>query len=156
MAKPISTIRYQETPKEMIIEQNLQEIQAALSEHKSTVLQSIDMMAALEESGLLDIAEAMIKQRKAAMKNIITELNKPQYAGSLENISNIFFLLGALDMEMLQEFTEKINQGMIEALDTEVDEKTTFTGLIKTFRDPEVNRGITMLLQFLKGMGKET
>lgn len=43
---------------------------------------------------------------------------------------------------------------MAEYKDT--DEKTSYFDLVRSLKDPEINKAVTILMQFLKGMGQET
>lgn len=138
-----------------IEEQDLAEITAAVSEHKETILKGIDLLATLNESGALDAVNALIKHRKDALENIVGEMNKPQYASTLENMSDLLFLIGDLQMDQLSYFMERINDGMDEARVSAREEPTSYMGLMKALKNPEINRSITMLLGFLRGMGRE-
>ncbi|HLQ70302.1 MAG TPA: DUF1641 domain-containing protein [Bacillota bacterium] len=155
MAEAITNIKRMEISEKEIREENIEAVLDALSDNKEAILKGITLLQTLEDSGLLDMANALVKQRKAAMDNIFTELNKPMYTGILENVSQLLFLLGDLDVEKLGEFTERINQGLTETYISDPDEKVSTLSLLKALKDPEINRSITMLLQFLRGMGRD-
>lgn len=155
MAEPIKDINRIKLSAETMEAQNLAAITEAVSDNQEAILKGIELLATLNESGLLDAVNALLKHRKDAMENIVGELNKPQYASTLENMSDLFFLLGDLKMDQLAYFTEKINAGMNEARVSEKEEPISYMGLLKTLKNPEVNRSITMLLGFLRGMGRE-
>ena len=155
MANPITEMKRMEFSEEAIEEQNLAEVTAAVSENKDVILKGIDLLATLEESGALDAVNALVKHRKDALENVVGEINKPQYASTLENMSELFFLLGDLKVDQISYFVEKINEGMGEARVASKEEPTSYMGLMKTLKNPEVNRSITMLLGFLRGMGRE-
>lgn len=154
MAEPITNIKKMTYSDEEVKEGNLGEVLAAVSDNKDAILKGITLLRTLDDNGMLDVTDALIKQRKAAMDNIFSELNKPTYSGVLENVSKLVFLLGDIDVDKLGQFTERINQGMMETNISNPDEKASVTGLIKALKDPEINRSITMILQFLRGMGR--
>lgn len=143
--------------KEDILERDLAEVTEAVSENKEAILKGIDLLATINESGGLDVINALVKHKQDALENIVEEINKPQYASSLENISELFFLLGHLKVDDLAYFMEKVNHGMGEARENPVpgEEQTSYMGMIKALKDPEINRGVTMLLSFMRGMGRE-
>jgi len=155
MAEPITNIKRMEYSEEEIKDQHLDEVLTAVSNNKDAILKGIALLRTLDDNGMLDFTDALIKQRKAAMENIFSELNKPTYTGILENVSKLAFLLGDLDVEKLGEFTDRINQGMVETSISDPDEKASVMGLVKALKDPEINRSVTMILQFLRGMGRE-
>lgn len=154
MANSISEIKQKEIPEAVVKEQDLAEVTEAISENKDAILKGIDLLTTLHEGGALDAVNALVKHKKDAMENIIGELNKPQYTGVLENMSELIFLLGDLKVDQLSYFTEKINDGMEEARVATKEEPISYMGLMKTLKNPEVNRSITMLLGFLRGMGR--
>ena len=105
---------------------------------------------------MLEATAAMVHYRKEITKNVVQEINKPQYAGALHNLGQMLFLLGDLDVDRMETFTGKLNRGLVEMSATREEEQTSYLGLLRALKDPEVNRTLTMLLNFLKGMGKET
>ncbi|WP_188454594.1 DUF1641 domain-containing protein [Virgibacillus oceani] len=155
MANPITKIKRKEVPKEVVYEQNLRVVSEALSENKDAILKGIDLLATINRNGTLDMMNAFVKHKEDALENVMQELNKPQYSETLENLSKLFMYLGQLEMDELQYFTEKLNRGMEEAKQSDGTGKTSYMSLIKALKDPEINRSVTMLLKFLRGMGRE-
>lgn len=155
MASPITNIRRLEIPEEVIQEHNLEEVVNAVSENKEAILTGIDTLVTLSESGILDMANAFVKHRKDALEYVMREVNKPAYSSILENASKLVLLLGELPVDDIQYFTDKLKNGMDEARTFERTEKTSYMSLLKALKDPEINKSITMLMQFLRGMGKE-
>ncbi|WP_163970839.1 DUF1641 domain-containing protein [Oceanobacillus halotolerans] len=155
MAKPISTVKKLEIPEETKHEQHLDEVTKAVSENKEAILKGIELVSSLHESGALDFANALVKRREDALENIITEINKEQYASLLENMSKLVLYIGELNVDELYYFTERINDGIHEAAVASEDSQTSYLDLLRALKDPQINRSITMLLNFLRGMGKE-
>ncbi|MBH0228894.1 DUF1641 domain-containing protein [Halobacillus yeomjeoni] len=154
MAKPISNIKKYEKTHEEEIDQNVAEVKAAVSDNKDAILKGIQLLKALEEGGTLDTAYAFTKKKKEALGYVVEEISKEQYTPLLKNLPELIFLLGEIDVKALREFSSKLNQGL-EQMDTGAsEEKTGFLDLAKALKDPEINRSITMLLQFLRGMGR--
>ncbi|WP_430786317.1 DUF1641 domain-containing protein [Virgibacillus flavescens] len=155
MANPIRKIKKLDIPEEKIQEQNLKEVSKAVSENKEAILKGIDFLGTLNDNGMLDMTHSFVKQKETALDNVMREINKPQYSATLENVSKLFLYLGELNVDELHHFTGKINKGMEESRSFSETEKTTYMDLIKALKDPEINRSVTMLMHFLRGMGKE-
>lgn len=155
MAEKITGIKRLEISEQTIQERNLDDVVKSVGDNKEAILKGIELLNTLNQSGTLDTVNAFVKHREDALENVMRELYKPQYAGVLENLTNLILLLGDMDMAELQTFTDRLNHGVKEAAASEASEKTSYMGLIKALKDPEINRSITMLLQFLRGMGKE-
>ncbi|MDC3413240.1 DUF1641 domain-containing protein [Aquibacillus sp. 3ASR75-11] len=154
MASPISDIKRMELSEADVHKQNLDEVTKAVSDNKEAILKGIDLLATINKSGTLDMVNAFVKHKEEALENVMGELNKPQYSATLENLSKLFFFAGELNVDEIQYFSEKLNHGMEVASTMEDSEKTSYMELFKALKDPEINRSITMLLKFLRGMGK--
>ncbi|MUV36312.1 uncharacterized protein JNUCC1_00113 [Lentibacillus sp. JNUCC-1] len=154
MAEPIKTIKYMEPPSiEERREQNTQDILNTLGDHKDAIVSGIELLDALHESGLLDMLTALVKQKDTAIEQFVTELNKEQYTGILENLGQLLFLAGELDVEDMRDMISRVNSGVSEAAATTHKHHTTYMDLVKALKNPEINRSVTLILQFLKGMG---
>lgn len=136
-------------------ENNLSEIISAVSENKDAILKGIELLTTVHESGALDMLDALVKQKDEAIKNVVEQANKPTYATILENFSDLFLLAKDLPVDELGYFVGKINQGLNEARTAESEENISYMGLIKALKNPEINRSLTMMLGFLRGMGRE-
>lgn len=155
MGERIRVIKRMEEPKEYKIEKDMKILQERLSDKKIAIEKGIDILDALEKAEALDAVHAAIVQRKVITGNIVTELNKEQYEGILDNIGNVLFMFGDLDLDEASVFVKKINNGMRVANRANSNNKTSVKDLIGALKDPEINSSITMLLNFLKGMSRE-
>ena len=155
MGERIRVIIRMEEPKEYKIEKDMKILQERLSDKKIAIEKGIDILDALEKAEALDAVHAAIVQRKVITGNIVTELNKEQYEGILDNIGNVLFMFGDLDLEEASVFVKKINNGMRVANRANSNNKTSVKDLLGALKDPEINSSITMLLNFLKGMSRE-
>lgn len=155
MGERIRVIKRMEEPKEYKIEKDMKILQERLSDKKIAIEKGIDILDALEKAEALDAVHAAIVQRKVITGNIVTELDKEQYEGILDNIGNVLFMFGDLDLEEASVFVKKINNGMRVANRANSNNKTSVKDLLGALKDPEINSSITMLLNFLKGMSRE-
>ncbi|SEQ64332.1 Uncharacterized conserved protein YjgD, DUF1641 family [Virgibacillus subterraneus] len=155
MSNPITNIKRMEIPEETIKERNLDDVARAVSENKEAILKGIELLATLNKSDTLDTVNALVKHKEDALENVMGELNKPQYSGTLENLSKLFLFIGELKVDEIQYFADRLNSGMEVASTSEDSVKTSYMDLLKALKDPEINRSITMLLHFLRGMGRE-
>lgn len=155
MAEPIRKIKRMEIPEEQIVDENVAEVRKAISDNKDALLNGIEMLTAMNNSDLFMAGSAMINHRKEITKNVVQEINKPQYEGALHNLGQMLFLLGDLNIDKMEEFTGRINSGIEQMSNTKEDEQTSYVGLLRALKDPEINYSLTMLLNFLKGMSRE-
>ncbi|MCP3030595.1 DUF1641 domain-containing protein [Halobacillus sp. A1] len=155
MAKSITNIKRLEVPKEKQVERDLDEVREAVSENKEAILKGIKLLKSLDEVGTLDTANAFSHSKKKALEHLVNEVSKDQYTQLFENLPELVFLMGDLDMKAIRETTGRVNQGIKEMNELEPEQKTTIFDLAKALKDPEINKSITMLMQLLKGMGRD-
>lgn len=156
MAKPISAIERLVVSDETKREQDLKEIEASLANHKEAVLEAIDLLGNLQDRGILSLLNGLFSQGDEVLRIMVQEVNQPNNSRVLGNLLGLTGILGSIDIDRLKILTEKANNGLKEATETDaVEEPGNVFELLKVLKDPEVNRSIGMLVQFLKGMGKE-
>ncbi|WP_077325824.1 DUF1641 domain-containing protein [Virgibacillus siamensis] len=155
MAEPITKIKHMEIPEEKIQQDNLDEVVEAISKNKEAILQGIDLLGTLHDNGMLNMGHALVKHKEDALENVMRELNKPEYVKVMENIVQLLFLAGDLNVGEMKTIAGRLNEGLEAAGKSEQGGKTTYFDLMKALKDPDINRSITMLLSFLKGMGKQ-
>lgn len=155
MAERITTIKKIKEPKEYKIEKNIADLKNKLSENKSAIQKGIEILNVLEEAEALDAVHAAITKRKVITEKLVNEINKEHYENILGNLGQMLFLLGDLDLDEASQFVRKINNGMKVANRANPHAKTSITDLLGALKDPEINRSVTMLLHFLKGMSRE-
>lgn len=154
MAEPITKIKRLEVSKEALEQQDLQEINHAVIENKEAILQGIDLLASLHEKGFLELGSAVVRHKEDALANVLRIFENPKYASIVSNLSKLVVLLGELKVDELKYLLDKLNSGLQEAAVTDDSVKTSYFDLIKAVNNPDINRSLTMLLAFLKGMGR--
>ncbi|WP_221566860.1 DUF1641 domain-containing protein [Alkalihalobacillus sp. TS-13] len=156
MAKPTRKVEPLVPSKEEVREKGMEEIEQALAERKDAILDLIVLVDRLHESEMLPLLSALVNHRDQATSAFFREINRPHNAKFSRNVVDFIGFLGTIEFSKMQPFMEKINQGVLEATEEEEKEDViSMFQLIKTLKDPEVNRSIRMILAFLKGMGKE-
>lgn len=154
MAKPITTIKKYKVSREEQVERDVHDVKEAVADNKDAILKGIDLLQALEKEGTLDSLTAFVKAKDEAVANVVKEIDKDEYEPLLRNLPELVFLLGEINVRGLRDLSSRLNHGL-EAMEEEgTTDKTSFLDLAKALKDPEINRSITMLLHFLKGMGK--
>lgn len=65
--------------------------------------------------------------------------------------------IGMINVTQLEPILLKINAGIARVAEVEdkETEKTSYLGMARALKDPEVNRSITLILEFLRGMGTD-
>ncbi|MCF6410247.1 DUF1641 domain-containing protein [Pseudalkalibacillus salsuginis] len=156
MAKATRKVEPLVPSKDEAREKGIEEIEQALAERKDAILELIDLVDRLHESDLLPFISALVNHRDQARSAFFREINRPHNAKFARNVVDFIGFLGTIEFEKMQPFMEKINRGILEAdIEEEKDDMISMLQLIKSLKDPEVNRSIRSILAFLRGMGKE-
>ncbi|QHE51912.1 DUF1641 domain-containing protein [Pontibacillus sp. HMF3514] len=155
MAKAISRIKRMEMTQEQIRAKKVSNLEAKMADNAESIEKAIDLIRTLDEAGTLDTLNAFVKHKEDALGHFVTEANKPRYSKTFENLFEFVFLMGDLDVQKVRELSQRLNQGL-EGMEegSELDEKTSMMDLMKALKDPEINQGITMMLHFIRGLGK--
>ncbi|MFB4164058.1 DUF1641 domain-containing protein [Alteribacillus sp. JSM 102045] len=157
MAKAIEKIKKVEVSEEEKREQDLKEIENALIENKDAILQTVDIIHHAEEKGLLSMLNGLISEGDQVLHVLVEAVNKPENTNAMRNLLLMLGTFGLINVKQLEPLLLKVNAGMSRvAENTDTEKKTGYLELARSLKDPEVNRALTLLLSFLKGMGQQT
>lgn len=117
----------------------------------------MDMLECLQEAhdaGLNDIIKGVLKARHKAGAIAIQQMNQPAIYHMVKNLFSVVGLVGSLDSKKMEHLFESVEQGVNHATESiNSDTQTSIWDLMKVLKDPDINRAVTMVLGFLKGMG---
>ncbi|MGD6854860.1 DUF1641 domain-containing protein [Bacillus infantis] len=157
MAKAITHIQRKTLSEEEKRKKDLMEVEDALIDNKEAILESLKVMRNMHDRGVLSLLSGLFGQGDKVLDILVRAADKPETSNTLKNLLLMGGTLGMINVKQLEPFLLKIDSGIArvaEAGDTQ--EKTSFFDLAKSLKDPEINRAVTLLLTFLKGMGQET
>ncbi|TGB05141.1 DUF1641 domain-containing protein [Halobacillus salinus] len=154
MGKAITNINRYSVSEEEKRDKDFAEVKEAVADNKDAILKGIQLLKALEEGGTLDTAYAFTNAKRTALERVVQEISKEQYTPLLENLPSLIFLIGELDVNGIRDLTKRLNKGIEEMEQVPSDEKSNVLDVMKALKDPDVNRSLTMMLGFLRGMGR--
>lgn len=154
MAKPIKDIKRLAVSPEEQAAQDLAEVQQAIAKHKDAVLEAVRLLQGLQDRGILPLLNNLLAAGDEVLAILAKEASKPQNSQVIENIVQLALIVGSLDLERLKPLADGMNAGLQAAATAQTAEEANLRGLWKTFRDPEVQRALAVLLNLLKGMGQ--
>ncbi|MFE1244276.1 DUF1641 domain-containing protein [Fictibacillus sp. NPDC058756] len=157
MAKAIKKVYRLTVPEEEQRKNDLSEVEDALIKNKKAILQTLEIMNHMEEKGILSLLNGLFGQGDKVLDVAVKAMDKPENTNTMKNLLLLLGTLGMINVRQLEPFLLKIDAGIARVAEyKDTDEKTGYLDLVKSIKDPEVNRAITILMQFLKGMGQET
>ncbi|RST77599.1 DUF1641 domain-containing protein [Siminovitchia acidinfaciens] len=157
MAEPIKNIQFKPVDEEEQRKKDLLEIEDALLANKDSILEVMEVMGYLKQRGILDMAKGLLGQGDKVLDIAVNLANMPENKNSLKNLLLLVGTIGMINVTQLEPVLLKLNAGIarVAELEDKEGEKTSYLGMARALKDPEINRSITLLLEFLKGMGTD-
>ncbi|PRR88033.1 DUF1641 domain-containing protein [Bacillus atrophaeus] len=157
MAKAITKIQKQTVTEEDQRKRDLEEIETALIDHKEAILETMHILGHMNDRGILSALSGLFGQGDKVMDILVKTADKSETANMLKNLLLLGGTLGMLNVKQLEPFILKINAGVANAAEQkDSNEKIGYFDILRSLRDPEINKAVTMLFTFLKGMGEDT
>ncbi|MWV42986.1 DUF1641 domain-containing protein [Paenibacillus sp. HJL G12] len=155
MASPITRINRRIPTEEEIREQELKHLAEGAAKSNPGLLMFMDIIQEMYDAGYLEIFHGMVKNREKVMPYVFDFIKVSGTPIVLKNAVTGLQFLSTLEPHQVQRTMNAVSHGMNKALDTNTEEdQKGFFDLLKMMKDPDVNRSITMLLNFLKSMGE--
>lgn len=157
LAKAIKTITRIEKTAEDQRKEDLLEVENALIENKEAIIDTLEILQHMQDRGVLSLLKGLFGQGDKVMDILVKTVDKKETTNTLKNLLLMTGVLGMINVKQLEPFLLKIDAGIARVAENkEPAEKTSYFDLARSLKDPEVNRAVTMLISFLKGMGQET
>ncbi|WLR61330.1 DUF1641 domain-containing protein [Guptibacillus hwajinpoensis] len=156
MAKAIKQIKRIEVSEEEKRASDLREIEDALIENKDALLETLSVVGGMKDRGILTLLNGLFGEGDRVLKVIVDLLNVPENTTALKNLMLLFGAAGKINVQDLEPLLLKVNSGIENVAEHSADnEKTSYLSLLRALKDPEINRSLTILITFLRGMGKD-
>lgn len=158
MAKAITKIQHIELSEEQRRRMDLEEIETALLDNKEAILQSLDIVRHMNDRGVLSLLSGLFSEGDKVLNVLVKAADKPEATNTLKNLLLMVGVLGTINVQQLEPLLLKLNSGIArvaEYKDNE-DEKLGYFDIVRSLKDPEINNALSLLFEFLKGMGEDT
>lgn len=152
MAKATWRIEKQQTSQVEQEAKALGEILGMIAKNKEAIMEFVEIVDELHKAGLLQIAQGILKNRQQIGLIGINQLNKSGAQRFIRNGMTAVEFLGKLDPDQLKQVLGAVSQGLAQAHPSE--RPMGMWGMLSTLRDPEVNASVSMVMNFLRGMGQ--
>ncbi|MGV3487319.1 MAG: DUF1641 domain-containing protein [Tuberibacillus sp.] len=152
MAKAIRQIRRVDPTPEDIQARSLSQIISALAENGESIIKLLDIIKQLDEMGVLNALDGLLKNRMDIAEIALGQLNQPAMYNVVKNGMNVFKFLGSLPPEHLRSLLGGVANGIEKA--NEAEGKTSLWKIGKSMRSPEVKQSLATMVGILEGMGE--
>ena len=156
MAMPIKTIKRIELTAEQKKEQTLDSLLTGVAENKDSLLETLDLLQELHNSGILDAINSLVKTKEEVAKIAVGQMTREPVTNMINNAMAAGGVLTQMDPEMTKKLMGSVAKGLERAEQGLQSNSTTgILDIMKALKDPDMNRAITFGLNLLKGIGEE-
>lgn len=128
---------------------------ATVADNAEALADMVKLAALLKESGILDIANAILAQRKAIVDQLVGIANQPGSAGGIKTLIALAQGIGQVDAASLGKAISAASAGLSAMTKTDIDDKPMgIFELLRVMKDPDVSQGLHRGMAFLKGLGQ--
>ncbi|AHI57010.1 DUF1641 domain-containing protein [Listeria ivanovii] len=155
MAEPISTIRDTKKTPEEIEQERLAQIKANIVEEDSGFVEMVETVKLLQESGALEALNSAIKARGDITKTFLNEWRKEQVTNAINNMMISSKLLTGAKPEQTEQMLTNLKNAAEKAEESAKKEEIMgMLAMMKSLKDPDVNRALRYGMTFLKEIGQ--
>jgi uncharacterized protein YjgD (DUF1641 family) len=156
MAMPIKTIKRIELTEEQKKEQTLDSLLTEVVQTKDSLVETLDLLQELHNSGILDAINSLVKTKEEVAKIAVGQMTREPVTNMINNAMAAGGVLTQMDPEMTKKLMGSVAKGLERAEQGLQSNSTTgILDIMKALKDPDMNRAITFGMNLLKGIGEE-
>ena len=156
MAKPIHLIKRTELTEEQKKEQSLESLLSEVAENKDSLVETLDLLQELHNSGILEVINSLVKTKEEVAKIAVGQMTREPVTNMINNAMAAGGVLTQMDPEMTKKLMGSVAKGLERAEQgLQSNSETRLLDIMKALKDPDMNRAITFGLNLLKGIGEE-
>lgn len=155
MARPITSIKLKQLTPEEIQQEKLSELQLLITEQEQAINKILEITGELDDIGVFDAVQAMVKAKEDIAEIAVNQVSREPVTNLINHVMKISGMLTEIDPGVTEKLAASVKNGLDEAeLHAGNNQAVSVFDLMKSLKDPDVNRSIKFGLNFLKGMGK--
>ncbi|TCP18204.1 uncharacterized protein YjgD (DUF1641 family) [Scopulibacillus darangshiensis] len=156
MAEPITDIHRPAFTEEQQTEMKLNNLKKQFADNEEGLNKILDIIEELNDIGALEAADAMLHAKENIAKIVLEQVSREPVTNLLNTVIGAAGAVMNADPEQTKALIESAMAGINEGHQfVQTDKKVRMFDLMKTLRDPDINRAIGFGIHFLKGMGKQ-
>jgi uncharacterized protein YjgD (DUF1641 family) len=155
MATPIQTIQKSEFTEEQKKIQSLENLISGVAQNKDSLLETLNLLQELHDSGILDALGSLLKSKDSVAKIAVGQLARQPVTNMINNAMAAGGILTELNPETTTKLAKSLTVGLQKAEQgLKADSKLGLFDLMKAIKDPDINRALGFGFNLLKGMGE--
>lgn len=114
----------------------------------------LEVLQALEERGYLRFASDLVRSEDQVVQVLTERVDPARLRKATHGLSTALSVLGELDRSAVEDLAPRLAPALEEAVRAESGPALGPLELLQALNEPDVNRGLRMLLGFLRGFGR--
>ncbi len=151
MARPIRS-----PPEPAPPEGPLEELRPDLVESVESLRALLELVRRLDERGVLRFSAGLLGEEDRVVEVLTERLPAADVRKAVRNLELLVRAFRDLDPTTLAPLAGAVPGALDAARAAQEDRPLGWLDVVSALRDPEVNRGLRMVLGFLRGMGRST
>jgi uncharacterized protein YjgD (DUF1641 family) len=135
-------------------ESTLADLAGELEASRESIREMLELIRLLDERGLLRFSTDLLREEDRVLEVVASRFPPAEVRRAVRNLEVLVQTLRDVDPSTLQALARGIPAGLDEARRAEPDRTIGILAILSALKDPEVNRGVRMILGFLKGVGR--
>lgn len=155
MARPIKEIERNVPGPEEKQAQAINDLLKSTVENQEALHLFLDILGELHKAGVLEMIHGFLKQRHDIGEMAMEQMNEPRMHRTIKNGIHATQFISRLDPDQLEKVLSGLHQGLDKSSASFKNQKqSSLWEMLTSVRDPHINASMTMMLQFLQGMGE--
>src|SRR4051812_41199209 len=155
MAQPITEIKKNQLTEEQEKQQKLEKLTTLLANNDEALDKVLTIMGELNHIGVLEAANSMLQAKEEIAKIALGQVTREPVTNLINTLMGAAGALMKADPVLTTKLVNSAMNGMNEANNyLQTDHEIRFFDLLKSLKDPDINRALGFGIHFLKGMGK--
>ncbi|GGH86314.1 uncharacterized protein YjgD (DUF1641 family) [Pullulanibacillus pueri] len=156
MAEPITHIHKPTFTEEQVMEQKLEVLKKQFANNEDALNKILDIVGELHEIGVLEAANSALQAKEKIAKIVLEQVSREPVTHLLNTLMGATGAMMAANPNQITTLIKSAMAGVDAGSQfVQEDKRVRVRDLMKTLKDPDINRAIGFGLHFLKGMGKE-
>ena len=128
-------------------------LQNAPVEHAEALLSVYEVLQALHDRGLLEMARGALGSSDKMLTSFVELANTPESLRGIRNVIILAKTLGTIEPELVEGFARSLPEALARTKTAEA-EPPGFWGILKQFRSRNFRRGLVLVNSMLEAFGK--
>jgi uncharacterized protein YjgD (DUF1641 family) len=127
-----------------------------LEESAASIRELLELIRLLDERGFLRFSTDLLREEDRVVEVLSKRVHPGDLRRAVANLEVLVRTFREIDPTALAGLAQAVPSALVEAHRAESDAPMGLFEMLSVLREPEVNRGVRMVLGFLRGVGRSS